>query len=62
MIFTATRLADAFLIDVELHADDRGFLARTGTSCGQAILSRFPKTSFARYDNKRRGLAAAAAR
>ena len=29
MIFTATRLADAFLIDVERHADERGFLART---------------------------------
>jgi hypothetical protein len=25
MIFTATRLADAFVIDVELHADERGF-------------------------------------
>jgi dTDP-4-dehydrorhamnose 3,5-epimerase len=29
MIFTSTRLADAFLIDVERRADDRGFLART---------------------------------
>ena len=29
MIFTATRLADAFVIDVEFHADERGFLART---------------------------------
>jgi dTDP-4-dehydrorhamnose 3,5-epimerase len=31
MIFTATRLADAFVIDVEFHADERGFLA--GTFC-----------------------------
>ena len=29
MIFTSTRLEDAFLIDVERHEDDRGFLART---------------------------------
>ena len=29
MIFTPTRLQDAFLIDVERHADERGFLART---------------------------------
>jgi dTDP-4-dehydrorhamnose 3,5-epimerase len=29
MIFTPTRLADAYLIDVEFHADERGFLART---------------------------------
>jgi dTDP-4-dehydrorhamnose 3,5-epimerase len=29
MIFTRTRLEDAYLIDVERHADDRGFLART---------------------------------
>ena len=29
MIFTPTRLADAFLIDVEPHGDERGFLART---------------------------------
>ena len=29
MIFTPTRLADAFLIDVERHSDERGFLART---------------------------------
>ena len=29
MIFTPTRLEDAYLIDVEPHADERGFLART---------------------------------
>jgi dTDP-4-dehydrorhamnose 3,5-epimerase len=29
LIFTPTRLEDAYLIDVERHADDRGFLART---------------------------------
>jgi dTDP-4-dehydrorhamnose 3,5-epimerase len=29
MIFIPTRLADAFLIDVERHSDERGFLART---------------------------------
>jgi dTDP-4-dehydrorhamnose 3,5-epimerase len=29
MIFTPTRLEGAFLIDVERHADERGFLART---------------------------------
>jgi dTDP-4-dehydrorhamnose 3,5-epimerase len=29
MIFTPTRLEDAYLIDVERHADERGFLART---------------------------------
>jgi dTDP-4-dehydrorhamnose 3,5-epimerase len=29
MIFTRTRLEGAFLIDVERHADERGFLART---------------------------------
>jgi dTDP-4-dehydrorhamnose 3,5-epimerase len=29
MIFTATRLEGAYLIDVERHADERGFLART---------------------------------
>jgi dTDP-4-dehydrorhamnose 3,5-epimerase len=29
MIFTPTRLKDAYVIDVERHADDRGFLART---------------------------------
>jgi len=29
MIFTPTRLQDAYLIDVERHADERGFLART---------------------------------
>jgi dTDP-4-dehydrorhamnose 3,5-epimerase len=29
MIFTATPLAGAFLIDVERHSDERGFLART---------------------------------
>jgi dTDP-4-dehydrorhamnose 3,5-epimerase len=29
MIFTPTRLEDAYLIDVERHEDERGFLART---------------------------------
>jgi dTDP-4-dehydrorhamnose 3,5-epimerase len=29
MIFNPTRLEDAYLIDVERHADERGFLART---------------------------------
>jgi dTDP-4-dehydrorhamnose 3,5-epimerase len=29
MIFTGTRLDGAYLIDVERHADERGFLART---------------------------------
>ena len=29
MIFTPTRLEDAYLIDIERHADERGFLART---------------------------------
>ena len=29
MIFTATRLEDAYLIDVERHAHERGLLART---------------------------------
>jgi dTDP-4-dehydrorhamnose 3,5-epimerase len=29
MIFTPTPLEDAYLIDVERHADERGFLART---------------------------------
>ena len=29
MIFAPTRLEDAFLIDVEPHGDERGFLART---------------------------------
>jgi dTDP-4-dehydrorhamnose 3,5-epimerase len=29
MIFSPTRLEDAFLIDVERHGDERGFLART---------------------------------
>jgi dTDP-4-dehydrorhamnose 3,5-epimerase len=29
MIFSPTRLDDAFLIDVERHGDERGFLART---------------------------------
>jgi dTDP-4-dehydrorhamnose 3,5-epimerase len=29
MIFSPTQLEDAFLIDVERHADERGFLART---------------------------------
>jgi len=29
MIFTPTHLEDAYLIDVERHADERGFLART---------------------------------
>jgi dTDP-4-dehydrorhamnose 3,5-epimerase len=29
MIFNRTRLEDAYLIDVERHADERGFLART---------------------------------
>jgi dTDP-4-dehydrorhamnose 3,5-epimerase len=29
MIFSPTRLEDAYLIDVERHADERGFLART---------------------------------
>lgn len=29
MIFTPTRLEGAYLIDVERHADERGFLART---------------------------------
>jgi dTDP-4-dehydrorhamnose 3,5-epimerase len=29
MIFTPTHLEDAYLIDVEPHADERGFLART---------------------------------
>ena len=29
MIFTPTRLEDAFLIDVERQSDERGFLART---------------------------------
>jgi dTDP-4-dehydrorhamnose 3,5-epimerase len=29
MIFTPTRLGGAFLIDVERHGDERGFLART---------------------------------
>jgi dTDP-4-dehydrorhamnose 3,5-epimerase len=29
MIFTPTRLEDAYVIDVERHEDERGFLART---------------------------------
>jgi dTDP-4-dehydrorhamnose 3,5-epimerase len=29
LIFTPTRLEDAYLIDVERHTDERGFLART---------------------------------
>ena len=29
MIFTPTQLEDAYVIDVERHADERGFLART---------------------------------
>ena len=29
MIFVPTRLEDAFLIDLEPHRDERGFLART---------------------------------
>ena len=29
MIFTPTRLEDAFLIELEPHADERGSLART---------------------------------
>jgi dTDP-4-dehydrorhamnose 3,5-epimerase len=29
LIFTPTELEDAYLIDVERHADERGFLART---------------------------------
>jgi dTDP-4-dehydrorhamnose 3,5-epimerase len=29
MIFTPTRLADAYVIDLERHTDERGFLART---------------------------------
>ena len=29
MLFTRTKLDDAYLIDVERHADERGFLART---------------------------------
>ena len=29
MIFTSTRLADAYVIDVERHGDERGSLART---------------------------------
>lgn len=29
MIFTATRLRGAFLIDIERHRDERGYLART---------------------------------
>src|SRR3954462_13673433 len=29
MIFTPTRLENAYLIDVERHSDERGFLART---------------------------------
>ena len=29
MIFTPTRLEGAFVIDVEPHGDERGFLART---------------------------------
>jgi dTDP-4-dehydrorhamnose 3,5-epimerase len=29
LIFTPTRLAGAYLIDLERHTDDRGFLART---------------------------------
>jgi dTDP-4-dehydrorhamnose 3,5-epimerase len=29
MIFTATHLANAYVIDVERHTDERGFLART---------------------------------
>jgi dTDP-4-dehydrorhamnose 3,5-epimerase len=29
MIFTPTRLRGAYLIDIERHADERGFLART---------------------------------
>jgi dTDP-4-dehydrorhamnose 3,5-epimerase len=29
MIFNPTRLEDAYLIDIERHADERGFLART---------------------------------
>lgn len=29
MIFTPTKLADAAIIDIERHADERGFLART---------------------------------
>ena len=29
MIFTRTKLDDAYLIDVERHTDERGFLART---------------------------------
>jgi dTDP-4-dehydrorhamnose 3,5-epimerase len=38
VIFTPTRLRDAFLIDVERHADERGFLART--FCEQEFADR----------------------
>jgi dTDP-4-dehydrorhamnose 3,5-epimerase len=38
MIFTPTRLADAYIIDVERHADARGFLART--FCEQEFADR----------------------
>jgi dTDP-4-dehydrorhamnose 3,5-epimerase len=48
VIFSATRLNDAVIIDVERHGDDRGYLARTYCEeefAEQGLVTRFVQSS-----------------
>jgi dTDP-4-dehydrorhamnose 3,5-epimerase len=56
MIFQPTRLAGAFVIELEPHADERGFFARSFCErelAGQGLPTRFPQCNISR--NTRRG-------
>jgi dTDP-4-dehydrorhamnose 3,5-epimerase len=56
MMFHPTKLAGAFVIDIEPRADDRGFFARTFCErefAAQGLPTRFPQCNLSR--NKRRG-------
>jgi dTDP-4-dehydrorhamnose 3,5-epimerase len=56
MIFHPTEIPGAFVIDLETHADDRGFFARTFCERemeAQGLPARFPQCNLSR--NSRRG-------
>jgi len=61
VIFTPTRLGDAVIIDVERHADERGYLARTFCEeefAEHGLVTRFVQSStiFSSRRNTLRGL------
>jgi dTDP-4-dehydrorhamnose 3,5-epimerase len=61
LIFTPARLQDAFIIDVERHGDERGYLARTFCEqefAEQGLMTRFVQAStiFSPHRGTLRGL------